>query len=805
MKKTSNALTLCMLGAVLFGLFSSLATAQVRDEYGQIYQTVARISFLSGQVSFARGDDPDDWQPADRNVPMTLGDRIYTGSRSRIELQVHGGDFVRLGARTDFAALNLTEDTKQFSLKSGVASFRIRRLSDSEIFEIDTPNAAVTFERPGDYRVDVDQNGFTRVSVRSGSATVAAGGGQIPLNAGEAMEVEGIDAPRYDIVELAGPDAWDLWVSQRDDRRTRARSYRYVNADIVGADDLDEYGRWEQVPDYGSVWFPTAVAVDWAPYRSGHWIWQDPWGWTWVSAEPWGWAPYHYGRWAMVSSRWCWVPVAPAVRYVSYSPALVAFVGGGPGWSASVSIGGGGFVGWFPLGPRDPFSPWWGDRARAGYSGVGSNVTYVNRTYVTVVNQNIFVSGGVVTGNIVRDQTVVSQVAAAPVLRGPIPVVPTRDSLHVAVSADAVAAPRPPAAIVSRMVVARTAPPPAPPTFQSKLAVISENRGAPVAPAAAARISVENRGRPQAVTEVRPAAAQPGRVTLSPREAGSGGAAARRAEPVTAFRGRPMATSEQPVSARPVSGPAAPPSGPSGREIAPRSAVPPAAPAPQPPSDRGRDRSVITPPPQPTSVAPAEKVRPQNEDWRQRVRPTEAPPPPPPLAPSLERRRVAPPAETPAPAPPNVERQRQQRPEEPAPGLERWREQPTAAPVPPQPNLERRRAVPPTETPAPARPNVERHRQQRPEEPAPGLERRRDQPTAAPPQPNFERRREPTPAPEPPQAREVRPEGRRDVAPPPQATKPQGEARQPVQRGRTVTPKPEDQKDKKDPNDKKPD
>jgi hypothetical protein len=810
MKNASSARKLCTLGGVLFGLFSSLATAQVRDEYGESYQgesyqTVARISFLSGQVSFSRGDEPDDWQPADRNVPMTLGDRIYTGSRSRIELQVHGGDFVRLGARTDFAALNLTEDTKQFSLKSGVASIRIRRLSDSEIFEIDTPNAAVTFERPGDYRVDVDQDGFTRVEVRSGSATVAAGGGQIPLNAGEGIEVEGIDAPRYDIVELARPDAWDQWVSQRDYRRTRARSYRYVNADIVGADDLDEYGRWEQVRDYGSVWFPTAVAADWAPYRSGHWIWQDPWGWTWVSAEPWGWAPYHYGRWAMVSSRWCWVPVAPAVRYVSYSPALVAFVGGGPGWSASVSVGGGGFVGWFPLGPRDPFSPWWGDRARAGYSGAGSNVVYVNRTYVTVVNQNIFVSGGVVTGNIVRDRTVVSQVAAAPVLRGPIPVVPTRDSLHVAVRADEVAAPRPPAAIVSRMVVARTAPPPAPPTFQAKLAVISENRGAPVAPAAAARISVENRGRPQAVTDVRPVAAQPGRVTLSPREAGSG-AAGRRAEPVTAFRGRPMATSEQPVSARPVTGPAAPPSGPSVREPVLRQPIAPAPPAPQPQLERGRERSVVTPPPQPPSVPPAEKVRPQNEDWRQRVRPTEAPPPAP-APPSLERRRVAPPPETPAPAPPSVERQRQQQPAEPAPGLERRREQPTAAPSPPKPNLERRRAAPPPETPVPEPPNVERQRQQRPAEPAPGLERRREQPTAAPapPQRNLERRREPTPAPEPPQTREVRPEGRRDVAPPPQATRPQGEARQPVQRGRTVTPKPEDQKDKKDPNDKKPD
>ncbi|HEY3170988.1 MAG TPA: DUF6600 domain-containing protein, partial [Thermoanaerobaculia bacterium] len=740
----------------------------------------------------------DDWQPADRNVPMTLGDRIYTGGRSRIELQVHGGDFVRLGSRTDFAALNLTDDTKQFSLRSGVASIQIRRLSESEIFEIDTPNAAVTFDRPGDYRVDVDENGFTRISAWSGSATVAAGGGQIPLYSGEAMEIEGIDAPRYDIVALRRPDAWDLWVRERQDRRIRARSYRYVSADIVGADDLDEFGRWEQVRDYGWVWSPTNVSADWAPYRSGHWIWQDPWGWTWVSAEPWGWAPYHYGRWAMVSSRWCWVPVAPTTRFVEYSPALVAFVGGGPGWSASISIGGGGFVGWFPLGPRDPFSPWWGDRARAGYSSVRANVVYDNRTYVTVVNQNVFVSGGVVSGNIVRDRTVVSQVAAAPVARGPIPVVPTQSSLHVAVRADAAAAPRPPSAIVSRMVVVRTAPPPAPPTFQSKLAVIKENRGAPVAPAAAATISVENRGRPQAVTEVRPVASQPGRVTLSPKEEGPGGVAPRRAEPVTAVRGRPMATSEQPVSGRPVTGPARtsqPP--PSVEGIPQRQPVPPATPAPQPSLDRGRGRTVVTAPPQQPSTAPAE--------------------PPPPM---LERRRAVPPTETPAPMPPDLGRERERRPGELPPGLERRREQPTAVPAPP--SLERRRVAPPTETPASVPPDAGRGRQRPPGELPPGLQRRRAVPPTetpipvppsldrergrrpAEPPPGLERRREPTPAPEPPKVREVRPEGRRDVAPPPSTpAPPQGEARQPVRRRPTVTPKPEEQKEKKDQKDNK--
>jgi hypothetical protein len=820
--------TLWPLWALLSVLFAPFAVAQGRDDYGEIRQTVARISYISGEVSFSRGDDPDDWQPADRNVPMTLGDRVYTGSRSRLELQIHGGDSIRLGARSDLAALNLTDDTKQFAVKAGVASFQIRRLYEGELFEVDTPNAAVTFEAPGEYRVDVDDHGDTRVSVRRGSATVAAGGGQVPLDEGQVIELEGIDSPRYDIVSLSAPDGWDRWVEQRENRLASARSYQYVSADIVGADDLDEYGRWQDIPRYGRCWSPTAVAVGWTPYRVGHWIWQDPWGWTWVSAEPWGWAPYHYGRWVVVSSRWYWVPVAPRERFVAYSPALVAFVGGGPGWSASITVGGGGFVGWFPLGPRDPFQPWWGLRARTSVSTV-TNVAFVNRTYVTVVNHNTFVSGGVVTSAVVRDRAVVSQVAAAPVLRGPIPIVPTAASLRVAVRADAPAALRPPAAILSRQVVARVAPPPAPPTFQAKLAVINENRGAPVAPAVAARISVENRGRPQSITTVRPAAAETGGVQLAPRGGAAQTQGARQPAPVTAFRGRPMATAQQPVAANPVTGPSAPSAtGPAPREIAPR-----------------RERQPLPPAAQAPPGAPGERGRPQQtEEWRQRVQPTQAPPERPPS--TLERRRIGAPPETPVPeprikqgferrqqqptppaaAPPtNLERRRERptaSPPEQPPGLERRQQQPTPPAAAPPANLERRREQP-TAPPQEQPPGLER-RQQQPTPPAAAppanLERRREQPTAPPQEqpPGLERRRErPTPpSGEPPAGVErgrerptsppaqppaPAPERRREGGQPPPPPPPppgQGAERPQVQRGRPVTPKPEVTKKKKD-------
>ncbi len=792
MKRSRHWFLATLCAALTASLLAPAAFGQARDEYGEVVQqTVARISYLMGQVSFSRGDDPDNWQPADRNVPMTLGDRVYTGSRSRLELQVHGGAYIRLAAGSELSALNLTEETKQFSVQVGVASFQVRRLGEDETFEVDTPNAAVTFERPGDYRVEVDDRGNTRISVRRGSATAAAGGGQIPLNAGEMIEVDGIDAPRYDIVALGPLDGWDQWVSSREGRIDNARSYRYVSADIVGVDDLDEYGRWEDVPQYGWCWTPTQITAGWVPYRVGHWMWQDPWGWTWVSAEPWGWAPYHYGRWAFARSRWYWVPVAPSVSVVAYSPALVGFVGGGPGWSASISFGGGGVVGWFPLAPRDPLIPWWGSRASVQTNV--TNVTYVNKTYVTVVNQNTFVSGGIVTNNIVRDRAVVSQVEAAPVHGGAIPVLPTRAALRVAARQDVAAAPRPPAAIVSRAVVARVAPPPAPPTFQAKAAVIRENRGAPVAPAAAARISVENRGRPQAINPVRPVAAEPGRVTLQPK-AQTPQTAGRRPEPVTAFRGRPMATADKPVASAPVTGPTGPAAAPS-REVRPREAAPPAAgqpPAPAAPSREVRPREArppeaaqpaperqrqVAPPPQAAPAQPAQRGRPQGEEWR--MRPTQ-----PPAAPeTIQRGRVAP--------------QQPQPPQQaaPPPRIER-RQQPTQPPQQQPPAQERRVAPPQQQQQAPPQQNA----------PPPRVQRGREQPTQPPQQqapPREERRAAPQPPPQQqPQQRQ---------APPP--AQPQGERPQ-VQRGERQAPQPppqkgqqkQDQKDKeKKKDEKKPD
>ena len=715
-----------LLPALAAGSAALVAAAQdYRDDGAGIDQTVARISYVEGDASYARGDAPDQWQTPDRNAPMTVGDRVYTGGGS-LELQLEGGGLVDLGSRTDLTALNMTDQISQFAVQNGIATFSVPRLGPDEIFEVDTPNAAITFVQPGRYRVDVDESGQTRVLVRHGGASVAAGGGQLDLGAGESILIEGSDSPRYQVVAMPPPDRFDSWADSRLERMQRAPSYHYVSASIVGADDLDAYGRWEVLPQYGRVWTPASVESGWAPYREGHWVWQDPWGWTWVSIEPWGWAPYHYGRWVVADARWYWVPVAPAVAAVRYSPALVAFVGGGPSFGISVTVGGGpDVVGWFPLAPREPFHPWWGPHNETTVAV--TNVTYVNRTYVTVVNQNTFVSGGLVSPAVIRETSVVRQVAAAPVVAGRMPVIPTTASLRVSARPNAAPAPHPPAAVASRAVVTRVAPPPAPQRFEQKVAVIRENRGAPIAaPTPAPRVAAVNRTTVPAVIPVRSVAAEAGNVKLAPR---SGSEQQKRVEPVapgSAMARRPAAaTALQPESRPPAAAQEAPALRPTAaaprpqdsleertretrpeRQVPEEAVPPPRSPAPRneppgvehhlaPPTPRGEPRNgePKAAPENPRSVPPGAERRLAVPTPHGEPRNTE-----PENGSSNHRRSVPPGAERrvgpPTPRHENVEPREPAMAPSPEAQHERGRPAPYATPRPPAPSEQDRRSSP---------------------------------------------------------------------------------------------------------------
>src|SRR5258708_603496 len=111
-----------LLIACIFAAVPALAQPQRPQQddptADDIEQIVLRISWVNGDVSLQRGDEPGKWQPLAVNVPMTIGDRVYTGDGAKMELQSQNLR-VFLAPNTELTALNLTEEVQQLSIAEG--------------------------------------------------------------------------------------------------------------------------------------------------------------------------------------------------------------------------------------------------------------------------------------------------------------------------------------------------------------------------------------------------------------------------------------------------------------------------------------------------------------------------------------------------------------------------------------------------------------------------------------------------------------------------------------------------------------
>ena len=315
--------------ALLFPLVSLTANRLQAQDPGDPPSTVARITFLRGDVSL-QASGTDDWSDAPPNYPMVGGDRIYTANAARALLQL-GGAELRIGGATDVTLTNLTDDFEQLALSQGSVRLRVFQIDPKSQIEVDTPNGAVLISTPGDYRINANpQAGGSDVVVNAGDAQLTGPNVNFNLTGGYAMQMYGSNPIQIQYEDFPPFDSLDEWSVNLDQRYQNSVSARYVSRQMVGYADLDANGSWVPQTEYGPVWYPNNVPDGWRPYSTGHWAYVAPWGYTWVDDASWGFAPFHYGRWAVVEGRWGWVPGPPAVRPV-YSPALVAFVGGGPG------------------------------------------------------------------------------------------------------------------------------------------------------------------------------------------------------------------------------------------------------------------------------------------------------------------------------------------------------------------------------------------------------------------------------------------------------------------------------------------
>lgn len=337
----------------LVALASSAPAFAEEDPPGR----VGRLSGLQGSVSWFDAEQGE-WDEAERNRPLTTGDRVSTAANARAELRV-GSTVLRLGGGTEVEVLRLDDDRIRLQLHSGSLALRVRSRALAAEIELVTQEARLLPQRAGHYRFDREDD-TTQAGVWRGTLKVDAERGFL-VETGQRVELwlegRGDRAElRHDWKNPLLSDDFAAWVLKDDQRDERSASNRYVSPEMTGAEELDRHGRWEQHPEYGAIWLPQDVRDGWAPYRDGRWVWVRPWGWTWVDEAPWGFAPFHYGRWVHWRGRWGWTPGGYVTRPV-FAPALVAWVGG-PHWGVSVNIGGPA-IGWLPLAPFELFVPYY--------------------------------------------------------------------------------------------------------------------------------------------------------------------------------------------------------------------------------------------------------------------------------------------------------------------------------------------------------------------------------------------------------------------------------------------------------------
>ncbi len=387
-------------------------TAGVGLSWADAPGRVARLSTFSGDVQLA--NERESWRSVSRNYAVTAGDNLWVSEGGRAELDI-GPVQLWLAGGSNVYFERLDDQSLIARLSQGSMAVRIRAWEQQDAMRVLTAAGEVTLLQPGFYVLNAaSQYAPASLSVRNGQAEVLSNGPSQIVNRGDGVLFDG-NGVRFDRSSGYANGGFEAWAIARDRRNDRweSRNAGQLSPWMIGARDLDEHGSWDNDYEYGRIWYPTTVSAGWAPYRNGRWSWVQPWGWTWVDDAAWGFAPFHYGRWVRIGSRWAWSPGSSVGRPV-YAPALVTFFGGN-GWSVSANVGP--TYSWVPLGWNEPFVPW--------YTYSPNYWRQVNRPYVrniaeepwrprnyihasvpgaiTAVAGTAFISGRPVAQNLVRN------------------------------------------------------------------------------------------------------------------------------------------------------------------------------------------------------------------------------------------------------------------------------------------------------------------------------------------------------------------------------------------------------------------
>ena len=439
---------------------------------------VARLGYMEGSVSFQPAGE-DDWVGAVPNRPMTTGDKLWADQDSRAEVQL-GSAVIRLAPNTGFSSSISTTTPYRFNLLrapsaspcAGSTTAMISR-SIPRTWHLPSDSPATIASMPAKMAA------YTIITIREGEGQATGNGQTYTLHGGQAGTFSGTDSLNADVEQIGEPDQFDSWSETRDHRYDYSRSSHYLHPMSSATMISTTTATGATIRITAMSGSPTASMPAGRPIMRVIGIGFLPGDGPGSMTIPGATLPSTTAAGSALAVAGDGWRVQSMLRPV-YAPALVVFIGGGPG-------GFGGNVGWFPLGPREVYVPSYHvseayvNRVNISNTTVNvtqvtnvynttivnntttiTNITYANRNVqgaVMVVPQHAFTSAQPVAK--ARVQVSAQQIASAP-LSGRVAVAPTRESVLGAKGSTAGHVAAPPAAVANRQVIARKTPPPPP-------------------------------------------------------------------------------------------------------------------------------------------------------------------------------------------------------------------------------------------------------------------------------------------------------------------------------------------------------
>lgn len=175
------------------------------------------VNFVSGNVSVSRAKGKNDYLR--KGDSLEARDKVSTESNGKAEILLNPGSFVRLAENSEFEFATTDLDDLQVKVSKGSAIFEV--IADAEFkVTVNTPKSRFYIVRTGIYRVDVMNDGNSRIEVWKGRAQLEDGKGTV-VRGGQMFESASGLMAKFDRDEK---DEFEFW------SKNRAKQLDKINA-----------------------------------------------------------------------------------------------------------------------------------------------------------------------------------------------------------------------------------------------------------------------------------------------------------------------------------------------------------------------------------------------------------------------------------------------------------------------------------------------------------------------------------------------------------------------------------------------